>query len=120
MLRIQALRLFRREYFHALRNGLDADQASDRALTRIKEDILRELEAVPIVDAEPYLKHEKWGEILEVLIEWQILLRDTPIDRSKIPPKPPAESVRQSKEKDLVLLRKAIQEDLALPDTPTG
>lgn len=46
-------------------------------------------------------RQEKWGEVLEVLLEFQILLRDIPIDRDLIPAKPPIEVVSDKSLKDL-------------------
>lgn len=86
MLRIQALRIYRREYLHALRNGKDALQAAEQATTRVKKLILEDhgFQSLPEYD-----RMDAWGEILGVLIEWTILLKDIPIDTSKLPAKPP-------------------------------
>lgn len=83
--RMQALREFRREYFHALRNGLTQEEASQQALDRVKASVHLEFKDEHI---DNFTRQERWGEILEVLVEWQIMLRDMPIDRSKIPASP--------------------------------
>jgi hypothetical protein len=90
MQRIEALRIFRREYFHAIRNGKNSQQAADQATTRLKDWFLKHLafQNIPEVD-----RMEEWGKIIDVIIEWQILLKDIPIDVSKIPPKPPIERI---------------------------
>lgn len=84
MIRIQALRLFRREFFHAVRNGLSNEdaalQATERVRTSVNEALAREVK--PEID-----KLEAWADILDVLTEWTILLQGLPIDASKIPPK---------------------------------
>lgn len=98
MIRLQVLRLYRREYFHALRNGLEPPNAADQALTRVKRMFLEDqvVAGMTLLD-----RQEKWGEALEVLLEFQILLRDIPIDRDLIPAKPPIEVVSDKSLKDL-------------------
>jgi hypothetical protein len=86
MLRLEALRLYRREYFHALRNGLNSMDAAQQATTRVKKlfQDTHEFQGIPDIDRQ---------EILDVLIEWTILLKDIPIDLSKVPAKPPLEVI---------------------------
>jgi hypothetical protein len=89
MLRLQMLRLYRREYFHALRNNLNPSAAAEQALTRVKDQFLNDpVSALPDID-----RQEQWGAILDVLIEFNILLKDIPIDKSKLPKKPPIEAI---------------------------
>ncbi len=56
--RIEALRAFKREYFHALRNGLTADEAGDQALARVKKDVLLNLKDEKV---DELTRLERWG-----------------------------------------------------------
>lgn len=82
MIRLEALRIYKREFFHGLRNGLSDAQAADQAMSRVKERTLDDLKGL-----DDYTRREKWGEIMEAIVDWQILLRDLPIDIDKIPSK---------------------------------
>lgn len=81
MIRFDALRKYRREYFHALRNGLPSTDAANQAMTRVKEWALQTSKDDNL---DEHTAEERWGAILAVLIEWQALLRGTPIDKSRI------------------------------------
>lgn len=98
MHRLQAQRIFRREYFHALRNGKNSDEAANQALTRVKAWFL---DSPLIKSLDGIDRQEAWGEVLEVLVEWQILLKDIPIDMEKLPPKPPVEALTDPEVKKL-------------------
>lgn len=84
VIRANALRIFRREYFHALRNGLDSDAASEQAFERVRAAFRAHPLIKPLAGID---REEAWGEILGVLVEWRMLLRDVPIDVAAIPPK---------------------------------
>lgn len=90
---IQALREFQREYFHALRNGKSSDEASDQAIERVKQKVLAGLRvAYPTDETQSkeantnieITRMEKWGDVLIVLVNYQILLRDLPIDQTRL------------------------------------
>jgi hypothetical protein len=85
MIRIQALRYYRREFLHALRNGADAEDAADQAYDRTKKEVNTILSKEIVGELE---RQQQWGDIMDVLVEWQILLVGLPIDINKCPAKP--------------------------------
>lgn len=112
MLRITALRMFRREYFHGVRNGLTSRQAADQAITRIKaviQDALAKRQ-----DLSPLEREERWGEILGNLVEFQILLTGLPIDQARLEDIPQKD--REALEEDARLLL----EDIHFPRDETS
>lgn len=86
MLRIQALRLFRREFFHALRNNIKPEAAVDQAVSRVKKLVQEDLRTLyPGNDpASEIERMEQWGDILVSLIEFQLMLKDIPVDQSRL------------------------------------
>lgn len=86
--------MFRRLFFHALRNQLPlkewvtveqvTENASDQAIKQVKTAMLSIMSEDPSLDSVG--KMEKWGDILEVLVDFSILLREMPIDLNKLPP----------------------------------
>lgn len=87
MLRIQALRQYRTEFYHALRNQKPPELAADQALQRVKDTCLKEL-AIMYPNDE-ITRSEKWADILLALVEFQILLKDIPVDPNRLQQIPP-------------------------------
>jgi hypothetical protein len=84
VIRLTALRTYRREYFHALRNGKSSEEAAAQAFDRVRSAFLQDPSVRPLDGVD---RAEKWGEVIGPLVEFQILLKDVPIDTSQIPPK---------------------------------
>jgi hypothetical protein len=82
MIRLQALRVYKREFLHAIRNGKTEAQAADIGMTKTKEAVLNDFAGLDEHNA-----LAKWADICEGIVDFQILLRGIPIDRSAIPPK---------------------------------
>lgn len=80
MLRIQALRLFRREFSKARKDHLSTSIAARNAMEFVKKLFQDDLIVQGMNEIE---KQERWGEIVDILIEWQILLKDMPLDIKK-------------------------------------
>ncbi len=84
ILRINALRKFQVEYFHGIRNGKSSEEASTDAFLVVRDYFLSDLYVGTLQGVD---REEEWGKVLEVLMEWRILLKGIPIDASKIPAK---------------------------------
>lgn len=100
MLRLRAMHRFKREYFHSLRNGLTSEDAADTALTRVKSNILEYLDSdqgstyVKEVmkendypDTPTHFEHckmEVWGDVLEIMLAFQMMLINIPVDRTRL------------------------------------
>lgn len=82
MIRKQAFREYTREYLHALRNGKSENEAAAVALDRTRECVAKEL-----ADKSELEAMEIWGAILELIVDYESILRVLPIDKAKIPPK---------------------------------
>jgi hypothetical protein len=86
-LRLKAERLFKRHYLALLveRRSPSSEAAADSALTKVKERMKRLIDTAPETATLPESDREEvWQSILEVLIEWQMLLISIPIDWSRI------------------------------------
>jgi hypothetical protein len=74
MVRLRALNRYKREYYHARRNGQSRTDASKQAYERVRKwmhEIFDKDKSLSVHD-----KREMWGDCLEVLVEWTALLDD--------------------------------------------
>lgn len=82
MISRDAHRCYAREYFHALRNNKSESEAAEQAMERTRKFVLDNTTDLAEMD-----RHQLWGTILERIIDWEIMLRVYPVDKSKIPTK---------------------------------
>lgn len=82
MVRRDLFRQFRREYLHGLRNLKSEGDAYMAAMDAVKASVWKELEGINEFD-----RREQWADIAEGLLDVWLVLKDLPVDKSKIPPK---------------------------------
>jgi hypothetical protein len=91
---IRAFRRYRRYFFHGLRNNKDTETSADEAMDLTKQEMLEYIK-----NQEPEITDidimEQWGNILQYLLEWSILLVNIPIDKERL-----AEATKELKNPD--------------------
>ncbi len=86
-IRAKAMRLYRRHYFIDLLTATSSEEAADKALSKTKARSQQMIAEHAVTKAlENRDRDEVWGDILEVLVEWQMLLINIPIDKARIRP----------------------------------
>ena len=87
MFRIAVYNRLKRFYFHAIRNGLSSEKASDLALKQTREEFFKNPQDY-IPGKQPEEAEDIWLEITPDLYAFVATLVNIPIDRSRLPLSP--------------------------------